>query len=268
MQHLDRERIVRDLTPVCMDAAWELCRRGLVRPGVRNLGEQAVPETGYSLTVAGREVLADIDPANILVMQPGSLARTFSTFEKLFGDGFMQRASEAIRCRNAEAWLACCAMAGAAAESILLALAIAKTGDEPLVVRTYAQSGGRTHIPEPCDHGFPLARERQRDEPCKPGHDGRTFLTTIRTFLLTTNRVRSRRFASRSLRAFPEMIRRRSGTWRAAATVERRKASASGAASHDATRASPARPTLALAGATTITKRRLSALRPPLNGGE
>jgi hypothetical protein len=47
--------------------------------------------------------------------------------------------------------------------------------------------------------------------------------------------------------------------------VERRKASASGAASHDATRASPARPTLALAGATTITKRRLSALRPPFD---
>ena len=61
------------------------------------------------------------------------------------------------------------------------------------------------------------------------------------------------------------MIRRRSGTWRATATVERRKASASGAASHDATRASPARTTLALAGATTITKRRLSALRPPFD---
>jgi hypothetical protein len=37
--------------------------------------------------------------------------------------------------------------------------------------------------------------------------------------------------------------------------VERRKASASGAASLDATRASPARPTLALAGATTINKK-------------
>jgi hypothetical protein len=37
-------------------------------------------------------------------------------------------------------------MAGAAAESILLALAIAKTGDEPLVIRTYAQSGGRRKV--------------------------------------------------------------------------------------------------------------------------
>src|SRR4029450_3657921 len=55
------------------------------------------------------------------------------------------------------------------------------------------------------------------------------------------------------------------GTGRPRATVERRKASPWGAASHDATRASPARPTLALAGATTITKRRLSALRPPFD---
>jgi hypothetical protein len=31
-----------------------------------------------------------------------------------------------------------------------------------------------------------------------PANDGRTFLTTIRTFLLTTNRVRSTTFASRS----------------------------------------------------------------------
>jgi hypothetical protein len=146
IQHHDRERIVREIVPVCMDAAWELCRRGLVRPGVKNIGEQAVPETGYSLTGAGREALANIDPANILVMQPGSLARTFATFEERFGDGFMQRASEAINCRNAEAWLACCAMAGAAAESILLALAITKTGDEPMVVNTYAQSGGRRKI--------------------------------------------------------------------------------------------------------------------------
>jgi hypothetical protein len=59
----------------------------------------------------------------------------------------------------------------------------------------------------------------------------------------------------------------RSEAWRATATVERRKASASGAASLDATRASPARPTLALAGATTINKRRLSALRPPFDFG-
>jgi hypothetical protein len=134
------------MTPVFMDAAWELCRRGLVRPGVKNIGEQAVAETGYSLTEAGRVALADMDPADFVVLQPGSLAATFASFEQRFGDGFMQRSAEAIRCRNAEAWLGCCAMAGAAAESILLALAIAKTNDEALVVRTYGQTGGRRKV--------------------------------------------------------------------------------------------------------------------------
>jgi hypothetical protein len=140
--HHEREQILREMAPAFMDAAWELCRRGLVRPGVKNIGEQAVAETGYSVTEVGRAALAQMDPADLVVLQPGSLARTFAGFEQRFGDGFAQRSAEAIRCRNAEAWLGCCSMAGAAAESILLALAIAKTNDESLVVRTYGQSGG------------------------------------------------------------------------------------------------------------------------------
>jgi hypothetical protein len=84
-----------------------------------------------------------MDDAAILLVQPGSLAATFEGYGPLFGDGFQQRAMEAIRCRNAEAWLACCAMVGAAAESILLALAMTKTGDEEGVMRTYKQARGR-----------------------------------------------------------------------------------------------------------------------------
>jgi hypothetical protein len=37
-------------------------------------------------------------------------------------------------------------MTGAAAESVLLALAIAKTGDEAHVLRTYRQSNGRQRV--------------------------------------------------------------------------------------------------------------------------
>jgi len=144
--HHERERVVRDITPIFMDAAWELCRRGIVRPGVKNVGEQAVPEDGYSFTQGGRAALAAMDPADLVVLQPSSLARTFAGLEPRFGDGFIQRSAEAIRCRNAEAWLGCCAMAGAAAESILLALAIAKTNDAALVVRAYGQSGGRRRV--------------------------------------------------------------------------------------------------------------------------
>jgi hypothetical protein len=49
-----RDHAVRDLTPIFFDAAWELCRRGIVRPGVRRSGEQAVDDGGYSLAEAGR----------------------------------------------------------------------------------------------------------------------------------------------------------------------------------------------------------------------
>ena len=55
-------------------------------------------------------------------------------------------ALEAIKCRDAEAWLACCAMTGAAAESVLLALAIAKVGEEETILKTYQASGGRQKV--------------------------------------------------------------------------------------------------------------------------
>lgn len=137
---------MRELSPIFFEAAWELCRRGIVRPGVRRTGEQAVEEGGYSLTVAGRAALANLDQATILIAQPGSLAATFDGYRGRFGDGFHQRAMEAIRCRSAEAWLACCAMVGAAAESVLLAVAIAKEKDEEQVLRTYRSARGRQAV--------------------------------------------------------------------------------------------------------------------------
>ena len=86
------------------------------------------------------------DIASLLIFQPGALAATLGGYRTRFGEGFYQRAIEAIKCRNAEAWLACCAMVGAAAESILLALAIAKTRDEEQVLRAYSQTGGRRKV--------------------------------------------------------------------------------------------------------------------------
>jgi hypothetical protein len=144
--HNQQQVTMRELSPVFFDAAWELCRRGVVRPGVKRSGDQAVDEGGYSLTEAGRKVLQYIDEKSLVILQAGSLAETFKSYQARFGDGFYQRSMEAIRCRNAEAWLACCAMAGAAAESVLLALAIAKEKDEDAVVRAYSQAGGRQKV--------------------------------------------------------------------------------------------------------------------------
>jgi hypothetical protein len=144
--HQERERMAIVLTPIFFDAAWELCRRGIVRPGVRRTNDQAVPEGGYSLTSAGRAAIAEMDATGILLTQPGSLAATLAAYRDRFGEGFHQRALEAIKCRNAEAWLGCCAMVGAAAESVLLAIAIAKVGNEDEVLAVYRQARGRQKV--------------------------------------------------------------------------------------------------------------------------
>ncbi len=144
--HMRLEQATVELSPIFFEAAWELCRRGIVRPGVKRSGDQAVDEGGYSLTLAGRGALADLDETSLLLAQPGSLSATLNGFRARFGDGFAQRAMEVIQCRNAQAWLGCCAMVGAAAESILLALAIAKSGNEENVLAIYRQAGGRQRV--------------------------------------------------------------------------------------------------------------------------
>lgn len=146
LQPLQDQQVIRDLSPLFYEAAWELCRRGIVRPGIKTSGDQATEEGGYSLTVAGRAALPTMDATTILLAQPGALASALAGYHQRFGDGFRQRSLQAIRCRNAEAWLACCAMVGAAAESILLALAITKVGNEEQVLKLYRQSGGRRKV--------------------------------------------------------------------------------------------------------------------------
>lgn len=142
----EQERLTNELTPVFFDAAWELCRRGIVRPGVRSSGDQAVDDGGYSLTVRGRAALAQLDATTALLAQPGSLSAALTQYSPRFGQGFLQRSQEAIKSRDAGAWLACCVMAGAAAESILLAAAIAKSRDEAAVLSTYRRAHGRQQV--------------------------------------------------------------------------------------------------------------------------
>jgi hypothetical protein len=139
-------QLMNQWSPLFFDAGWELCRRGVVRPGVKKSGDQAVDDGGYSITQTGQALLGALDDSDLLLLQPGSLAATFSGFQARFGSGFNQRAQEAVRCRNAEAWLACCSMAGAAAEAVLLAAAIAKTGDEQDVLDRYGSAGGRSKV--------------------------------------------------------------------------------------------------------------------------
>lgn len=139
-----------ELSPVFYAAAWELCRRGVLRPGIRQVNEQVTQDgqagNGYSFTPLGREFIDQVEELQFVPTVPGRIAAMFADFREEFGDGYHQRAQEAVKCYHGLAYLACCAMCGAAAESVLLAAAITRTGDEPRVLRTYRSAQGRSRI--------------------------------------------------------------------------------------------------------------------------
>ena len=132
------------------DAAWELCRIGVLRPGPYapmgqgQIGSGQFSGDGYSITEFGHAWLAKADRR--VAGDPSRMAHLFASFANAYGPGFAQRADEAVRCHRTSNFLAACVMTGAAAKSILLAVAIAKTGDEPKVLKDYASAGGRGRV--------------------------------------------------------------------------------------------------------------------------
>src|SRR5208337_1035325 len=94
----------------------------------------------------GKEWLKQSKRYDYVPIEPGRLARLLSNYFNKYGVVFAERSQEAIKCYNANAYLACCAMCGAATESIILALAIAKTHDEAQVIKNYSTPGGRRKI--------------------------------------------------------------------------------------------------------------------------
>jgi hypothetical protein len=146
----EEHRLAQQLFPVFANAAWEMCRRGILRPGIREQGAQATADgsagSGFSVTAFGRTWLAEDQADTFVPTEPGRFAELLAPFSDRFGLGFQERAQEAVRCYGAHAYLACCAMCGAAAESVLLATAVAKTGDEPTVLRAYATATGRQKV--------------------------------------------------------------------------------------------------------------------------
>lgn len=138
------------ISPAFFAAAWELCRRGILRPGVSRLGQQSTEVgasgSGFSVTPTGHKWLREAGQYDFVPIEPGRFARQLETFATRFGPGFQERSQEAIRCYGANAYLACCSMCGAAAESILLAIAIAKDGDAEKIERLYLSSGGRGRV--------------------------------------------------------------------------------------------------------------------------
>lgn len=143
------ESSIEGLWPTFVAAAWELCRRGVIRPGVRRLREQSTDQgsagEGYSITPFGAQWAAEADRDDFVPTEPQRFAQMLAPHAKRFGSAFHERAQEAVRCYGAHAYLACCAMCGASAESILLTASIAKRGEDE-TLKIYASAAGRSRI--------------------------------------------------------------------------------------------------------------------------
>src|SRR6266566_372935 len=135
-----------ELTTIFSDAAWELCRRGILRPSVRTASVGGTADgSGYSLTTFGRDWIT-ARPPEALLFNADRLSQLFQKLSEKLGPAFLQRASEAARCYAFDVYVASSAMCGAAAESILLAVAIAKSGNEAEILSLYRTANGRKKV--------------------------------------------------------------------------------------------------------------------------
>ena len=146
VDHREQQQKMMDLIPQFYAAAWDLCRRGIIRPGVKGYMEQSTDDvSGYSFTPFGRKWLDESDQDDYVPTEPGRFAEMLAPFRDRFGSGFHERAQEGVSCYGAHAYLACCAMCGASAESILLAAATSQRSEKE-VLETYKSANGRSRV--------------------------------------------------------------------------------------------------------------------------
>lgn len=146
----EAERLLENWSPVLYEVAWELCLRGILRPGIKKHGGQATDDgnagNGYSITALGKKWLEETDQHVFIPTEPDRFGQLLAPYNEKFGEGFHERGQQAIRCYSARAYLACCAMCGASAESIMLAVAIKKSGDEQDILKRYSSRNGRQDV--------------------------------------------------------------------------------------------------------------------------
>jgi hypothetical protein len=188
------------------DAAWELCRIGVIRPGEfapRGWATDAGLFSGdtFSITKFGRAWLKDASQRPIA--DPGRLSEALQGFADRFGGGYAQRATEAVRTYRTGNYLAACVMSGAAAESILLALAIAKVGDEAKVLLEYNTTGGRRRVTKRVSSNVSAVLATQLDASLQAlghwhdgaGHATMTTVSEIEAHIGLTDLLRLAQFA-------------------------------------------------------------------------
>jgi hypothetical protein len=131
------------------DAAWELCRIGVLRPGQhapkgQAMGAGLFSGDGYSITSFGAKW---VHAEGAALGDSSRLGEILDGLGTRFGSGYQQRAAEAVRCYKTRNYLAACTLSGAAAESLLLSIAVARFGgDEAKVLSMYRSQGGRGRV--------------------------------------------------------------------------------------------------------------------------
>jgi len=159
--HFEIQGSVQLLSGPFMDAAWQLCRLGVLRPGTKQSNLQSSGEgEGYSITQFGYKWLSERENGSYVPTDSGRIGDLLTRRQDLFGTVYATRASEAARCYSAHAYYACCAMIGAAAESIVVTAGAAKLG-EPAASRLYRGTAGRKALTDAVLKGTPdyVARE-------------------------------------------------------------------------------------------------------------
>jgi hypothetical protein len=119
------------------------------------------------------------------------------------GEGYAQRATEAARAYRTGNYLAASIMCGAAAESILLALATAKVGDEGKVLVEYNTTGGRRRLAKRVCTNVSTALATQLEAYLHPlgrwhdgaGHAAMTTVSEVEAHMGLTDLLRLAQFA-------------------------------------------------------------------------
>lgn len=127
--------------------AWRLCTRGILAQAPTMIQQGGgVTGTSFIVTEYGAKWISGLSEYDCRPTEYGRFSQLLANHAPRLGNGYHARSQEAISCYRAQTFLACCATCGAAAESITLALAIAKKGDETEVLKDYDSSGGRGRI--------------------------------------------------------------------------------------------------------------------------
>lgn len=136
---------INTLQRAVSDALWELCRRGILRPGTNHLGSQHASvndiHEGFTVTAYGQNWLETYTQEDILPATPERFTQIFYSFQALFGKSFFRRAKEAVSCYQGGNYLACCVMCGTAIESILLSAAFIVSDREEIIKMYYGKNG-------------------------------------------------------------------------------------------------------------------------------